>query len=338
MVIVFKKKTPGIFIENIIKKLSDRGLNIHRSTDADRVIIIVLGDKKGLDISDIETMDGVLGIHRITDPFLKVSREYKPKDTVIKVGDISIGRDIAVIAGPCTIEGYDQLYNIAKALKNRGIRILRGGAFKPRKSPYAFQGMGREGLEIMRDIANELDMYIISEILDIRDIEFFSNIVDIIQVGSRNMNNYPLLKELGGINRPIVLKRGMSATIEEWLLASEYIYLNGNSNIILCERGIKSFETMTRFSLDLASIPIINIKSHLPVIVDPSHCTGNRNIVVPLAKAAIAAGAHGLMVEVHDNPEEALCDGAQSLYPHQFNELMDDIDNIAIALKKKIIY
>ncbi len=340
MVIVFNKNVDPSDVEKVIKKLTDLGLNIHKSTDDMRIIINVLGDKRGKDLSDIETMKGVLGVHRITEPFLKAGREYKEEDTIVRVGEEAIGgkRDITVIAGPCTIESHDQLYQTARALRKRGVKILRGGAFKPRSSPYSFQGLGFEGLEIMKEIADELEMYTISELLDIRDLDLFMDRIDIIQVGARNMNNYPLLKELGGIKHPVLLKRGMAATIEEWLLAAEYILVHGNPNVILCERGIKSFEPLTRFTLDLASIAIVNKKSHLPVIVDPSHSSGKRDLVIPMAKAAIAAGAQGIMVEVHINPKKAVCDGSQSLYPDQFLNLMDEIEKIASAIGKAIQY
>lgn len=339
MVIVFNKNVRSSEVEDVIKKLTELGLNIHKSTDGSRIIINVLGDKRGKDISDIETMSGVLGVHRITEPFLRASREFRSENTVVAIGDINIGGDdIAVIAGPCTIESHEQLYSTAKILRKRGIKILRGGAFKPRTSPYSFQGLGREGLKMMREIADKVGMYTISELLDIRDLDLFIGKIDIIQVGARNMNNYPLLKELGSLKKPVLLKRGMSATIEEWLLAAEYLLVNGNPNIILCERGTKSFEPLTRFSLDLASIAIINRKSHLPVIVDPSHSSGNRELVIPMAKAAIAAGAQGIMVEVHINPERAVCDGSQSLYPSQFIGLMDEIDRISAAIGKKVQY
>lgn len=337
MVIVFKNNVCDEHVENVIKKLTDMGLDIHKSTNPGRIFVIVLGDKRGVDISDIQTMEGVLGVHRVTEPYLKASREYQKENSVIRVGDIRIGLDdIAIMAGPCTLESHEQLYSIASVIRKRGVRILRGGAFKPRTSPYAFQGLGADGLRMMKDIAKDLGMYIVSEILDIRDLDLFSNTVDIIQVGSRNMNNFSLLKELGRIQLPIMLKRGMAATIEEWLLAAEYILVHGNPDIILCERGTKGFEPLTRFSLDLASVSIINARSHLPVIVDPSHSSGNRDLVIPMARAAVAAGAQGLMVEVHTDPFKAKCDGSQSLYPEQFLQLMDDIDKIAKAIGRRI--
>ncbi len=266
-----------------------------------------------------------------------VSRESKAGETKIKIGNVEIGGgNFTVMAGPCSVESESAIESIAKIIKNYGIKIMRGGTFKLRTSPYSFQGLGKEGLKIIRKVADKHDLLVVSEIIDTKDIPIFIDLVDIIQVGTRNMYNYALLKELGKLDKPVLLKRGMSATIEEFLLAAEYIAKEGNQKIILCERGIRTFENYTRNTLDISAIPIIQKLSHLPVIVDPSHAAGRRDIVPALAKAALAVGADGLLIEVHDKPDEALSDGAQSLLPEQFKNLMSDLKKLALVMGKTI--
>lgn len=268
---------------------------------------------------------------------VRANRDSNPEGTIVNVNGVKIGGpEVVIIAGPCAIESSEQLYETARAAKNGGARIMRGGAFKPRSSPYSFQGLGEEGLKIMREISNETGLPIVTEVMDTRQMEMVANYADMLQIGSRNMHNYPLLKEAGLANKPVLLKRGMMATIEEFLLAAEYILNQGNTQVILCERGIRTFETSTRNTLDLSAVPVLKKLTHLPVIVDPSHGTGVRWIVPPMAKAAIASGADGLIMEVHHKPETALCDGQQSLYPDEFQQLMSDLKKIAEAVGRKL--
>ena len=265
-----------------------------------------------------------------------VSRVFKPDDTIIDVKGIKFGGDhIGMIAGPCTVETYDQMDETAKKLSSYGVKVLRGGAFKPRTSPYAFQGLGEEGLKILREVADKYNMAVTSEVMEVAQIPMFLKYVDILQVGARNMQNFNLLKSLGEVRKPVLLKRGLSATIEEWLMSAEYIMAGGNREVILCERGIRTFEHITRNTLDISAIPVVQKISHLPVVVDPSHATGLRDKVAPMSKASIAAGANGLIIEVHNSPETAICDGAQSLYPEQFKELFDELKSLAVVLKKE---
>jgi len=268
---------------------------------------------------------------------VRVNRESNPEGTIVNVNGVKVGgTEVVVIAGPCAIESSEQLYETARAAKKGGARIMRGGAFKPRSSPYSFQGLGEEGLKMMRKISNETGLPIVTEVMDTREMEMVAGYADMLQIGSRNMHNYPLLKEAGLIRKPVLLKRGMMATIEEFLLAAEYILNQGNTQVILCERGIRTFETSTRNTLDLSAVPVLKKLTHLPVIVDPSHGTGIRWIVPPMAKAAIASGADGLIMEIHHKPEEALCDGQQSLYPEDFIGLMTELKKIALAVGREL--
>jgi 3-deoxy-7-phosphoheptulonate synthase len=268
---------------------------------------------------------------------VRVSRESRPDGTIVSINGVEVGGiEVVVISGPCAIESSEQLFEIARTVKKGGARILRGGAFKPRSSPYSFQGLGEEGLKMLREISRETGLPVVTEVMDTRQIEMVSEYADMLQIGSRNMHNYPLLKEAGMSHKPVLLKRGMMATIEEFLLAAEYILNQGNTQVILCERGIRTFETSTRNTLDLGAVPMLKRLTHLPVIVDPSHGTGLRYMVPPMAKAAIAAGADGLIMEVHHKPEEALCDGQQSLYPEEFMQMMADLKKIAIAVGRDI--
>jgi 3-deoxy-7-phosphoheptulonate synthase len=316
------------------------GMTPYDHQGADRVVIAVVGEvgpKKHVLMSRLGALPGVETITPISRPFKLTSREFHPEDTVIRVLDATIGDgSLTVMAGPCSVESRDQLFETADGVKAAGATVLRGGAFKPRTSPYSFQGHGEEALRWMREAADEMGLAVVSEVMDVRTIEMMMRYVDCLQVGARNMQNFDLLKELGRVRRPVLLKRGLSATIEEWLLSAEYVLAGGNGQVILCERGIRTFENATRNTLDISAIPVVKKRSHLPIIVDPSHGTGRRDKVIPMARAAVAAGADGLLIEVHNNPEKALSDGAQSLYPHQFETLMGELRVIAPALGRSL--
>lgn len=336
MLIVMKPKAGQDEIRKIVKFIEDKGFKAHISEGEIQTIIGAIGEKP-INPGELELFDGVQKIMKITANYKLASRELQAEDTIIDIRGIKIGGDnFAVIAGPCSVESFDQMDEVAKSIKATGVNILRGGAFKPRTSPYSFQGMGEEGLKILREVADKYDMLVASEIMEISQISVITKYVDLLQVGARNMQNFNLLRELGYVNKPIILKRGLSATIEEWLMSAEYIMAGGNKEVILCERGIRTFEKATRNTLDISAIPVIKKISHLPIIADPSHATGLRDKVLPLSRAILAAGADGLMVEVHNNPEKALCDGAQSLYPNQFESLMGELKQIASIVNKKI--
>jgi 3-deoxy-7-phosphoheptulonate synthase len=324
-------------IEAVELRLNEKGFQIHRVDGVTRTILGAIGDKRGIDLREFEVMEGVHEVLRITQPYKLAGRTFHPDDTVIQVKEALFGGDhIAMIAGPCSIESEKQLYTIAQRIKNSGARLLRGGAFKPRTSPYSFQGLGIDGLKMLNSIGDELGLATVSEMMEIGQLDAMIEYVDIIQVGARNMQNFPLLKELGNIKKPILLKRGLAATIEELLMAAEYIMSGGNYQIILCERGIRTFETYTRNTMDISAIPVTQSLSHLPIIADPSHGTGRRDHVAPMARAAIAAGANGLIIEVHHDPDHALSDGAQSLYPNQFSRLMQELQTIAWTIGKTL--
>ncbi len=334
MLIVMQPNAGEEKIQKVIDFIKQKGFDAHISKGADHTVIGAVG-RKVIDKRDIELLDGVKEVIRISSPYKLVSRVFKPTDTIIEVKGVKFGGDhIGMIAGPCTVETYEQMDETAKKLSSYGVRVLRGGAFKPRTSPYAFQGLGEEGLKILREVADKYDMVVTSEVMEVTQIPIFLKYVDILQVGARNMQNFSLLKSLGEIRKPVLLKRGLSATIEEWLMSAEYIMAGGNREVILCERGIRTFEHITRNTLDISAIPVVQKISHLPVIVDPSHATGLRDKVAPMSKASIAAGANGLIIEVHNLPETAVCDGAQSLYPEQFAELFDELKALAVVLKK----
>ncbi len=321
-------------IENLLKKLN---LGVHISTGSERTIIGVIGDKRILSDTPLEIMPGVDRLVPIVEPFKLVGKTFKPDPTVIEINDVKIGgKSLAIIAGPCAVESYDQLYETAKFLKSKGVKLLRGGAYKPRTSPYSFQGLREEGLRLLAEVGKELGMSIVSEVVSLEALEKAIEYVDIFQIGARNMQNFELLKEVGKAKVPVILKRGLSSTIEEWLNAAEYIATEGNYNIILCERGIRTFETYTRNTLDLSSVPVVKELSHLPIIVDPSHGTGKWNLVMPMSRAAVAAGADGLMIEVHPNPQCALSDGPQSLNFKAFDKLMDETQKIAAILGREL--
>ena len=321
----------------MIARLVEKGFDVHRSTGAERTVLGAVGHVKNSDPRFFEDMAGVFEVVRISEPYKLAGRTFQPRDSVVSVRGVPVGGDeVVVMAGPCTIETREQVYESAKAVVRAGAKILRGGAYKPRTSPYSYQGMGVEGWKIQREVADEFGLATVSEVMDSSQIEDALEYVDLLQVGARNMQNFTFLKELGKIRKPVLLKRGLSATIEEWLLSAEYIMAGGNRDVILCERGIRTFERYTRNTLDISAIPVISKLSHLPVVADPSHGTGHREQVAPMALAAAAAGAHGLIIEVHPDPDNALCDGPQSLLPEQFTRLMDQLRIIAPAVGKRI--
>lgn len=338
MVIVMERTAKEKDIQKVIERLTEWGYDIHRSTGATRTVLGAVGTPRTTaDPRDLEVLDGVREVVRISEPYKLVGRTFKREDTIVRVGDVSVGGDeIVAMAGPCSVENREQIREIAARVREMGASVLRGGAFKPRTSPYSFQGLGEEGLALLREAADENGLLVVSEVMDTTQISLVSQYVDILQVGARNMQNFVLLKALGTTDKPVLLKRGLSATIEEWLLSAEYIMVGGNHQVILCERGIRTFEPYTRNTLDLSAIPIIEKLSHLPIVVDPSHGTGRREKVAPMARAAVAAGADGLLIEVHNCPDKALSDGAQSLYPEQFQRLMEEIRIIATALGRSV--
>ena len=338
MVIIMEHTAKETEIQEVIERLTEWGYDIHRSTGETRTVIGAVGiPKTAVDPRDLEVLVGVREVVRISEPYKLAGRTFKREDTVVRIGDVSIGgSEVVAMAGPCAVESREQVREIAARVRKMGATFLRGGAFKPRTSPYSFQGLGEEGLKYLREAADENGMLMISEVMDTTHIPVVSQYVDILQVGARNMQNFVMLKELGKVDKPVLLKRGLSATIEEWLLSAEYVMVGGNHQVILCERGIRTFEKYTRNTLDLSAIPIIEKLSHLPIVVDPSHGTGRRENVVPMARASIAAGADGLLIEVHNHPDQALSDGAQSLYPEQFQGLMEEIRIIADALGRSV--
>ncbi len=337
MIIVFKPHATEQDIDHVVDRLRDLGLKSHMSRGEERTIIGVIGDERLLDNQPLSVFPGVESVTPILAPWRLVSREFQPHDSVMTVDGIAIGgKRIAVMAGPCAVEKLEVTVGIAHEVKAAGGAILRGGAYKPRTSPYSFQGLGREGLDFLVEAKKQTGMPVVSEILDPRDTDVFLEKADIIQIGARNMQNFELLKEVGAYDKPVLLKRGLSATIKEWLLSAEYIMSRGNRHVMLCERGIRTFETQYRNVLDLSAVPTLKALSHLPVIVDPSHATGQWNLVAPMAKAAIAAGADGLLIEVHSNPECALCDGEESLKPHRFKTLMEELKGLAHAVGREL--
>ena len=338
MVIVMEQAATEEQIQKIIETLVEVGYDVHRSTGVAHTVLGAVGSpRQVVDPTALELLPGVREVVKISEPYKLVGRTFKPADTVVDVGGVKVGgAEVIVMAGPCSVESREQVGTVARAVLSAGARVLRGGAFKPRSSPYSFQGHGEEALRWMREVADELGLAIVSEVMDLRTIEMMLKYVDCLQVGARNMQNFDLLKELGRVRRPVLLKRGMSATIEEWLLSAEYLLAGGNQQVILCERGIRTFENATRNTLDISAIPVVKKRSHLPILVDPSPGTGRRDKVIPMARAAIAAGADGLLIEVHDNPEKALSDGAQSLYPHQFETLMGELRVIAPVVGRSL--
>ena len=332
MIAVLKQGTTKEQAAGLIAWLERQGVGIHLSEGKQVTIIGLIGDTSRVDIDLLNSLEIVDSVKRVSEPFKQANRKFHPADTVVTVGDVKIGGGhFATIAGPCSVESEEQIIAVAESVKASGANILRGGAFKPRTSPYAFQGLKGEGIELLLKAKQATGLPVITEIMTISALDLFRD-VDIIQVGARNMQNFDLLKELGKTRKPILLKRGLANTLQELLMSAEYIMSEGNENVILCERGIRSFETYTRNTLDLSAVPVLHNLSHLPVVVDPSHATGKASLVAPMAAAAVAAGADGIMVEVHNNPACALCDGAQSLTPDQFRELSGKLQRIREAM------
>jgi len=337
MFVVMEEGASELSIQHVIDKLVTNGFTVHRSTGVVHTVLGCVGPKEDIDPRDLELMEGVKECHRIISPYKLASRNFKPAGTQFKVRGVEIGgRSVVVVGGPCSIENRDQIEQSAEMVAKAGARGLRGGAFKPRSSPYSFQGMGEEGLRMMREAADRNNLFVVSEVMDHTQIPLMSDYVDLFQVGARNMQNFNLLKELGKSRIPVLLKRGISATIEELLLSAEYLLSGGNYNVILCERGIRTFESYTRNTMDISAIPVVKKLSHLPMMADPSHGTGRRDKVIPMARAAVAAGADGILVEMHPNPDKALSDGAQSLFPDQFSEMMRQLRMIASAVDREI--
>ena len=336
MVVVMQERASEAQIDAVIARIVDLGMDVHRSSGASRTVLGVVGANK-VDPALIQLLDGVKEVVRISEPYKLAGRTFKPKDTIITIGDVRIGGDeVIVMAGPCSAENPAQVDATAAAVKRAGAKVLRGGAFKPRSSPYSFQGHGEAGLQMLRESGDKYGLKVISEVMDVSQIELIGRYCDIYQVGARNMQNFTLLRELGKVRKPVLLKRGLSSTIEEWLMSAEYILSGGNSDVILCERGIRTFETATRNTFDISAIPVVKKLSHLPVVADPSHGAGRRDMVAPMARAAVAAGADGLIIEVHNDPDRALSDGAQSMYPEQFERLLSELRIIAPAIGRSI--
>ncbi|MGB0034584.1 MAG: 3-deoxy-7-phosphoheptulonate synthase [Candidatus Acidiferrales bacterium] len=338
MVVVMQGGVSEAQIQRVIDRLVSKGFDVHRSTGESHTVLGAVGVHPDYDPRDIELLDGVREVVRITQPYKLASRAFRPEGTIIDLGKgVRIGGpEIVVAAGPCAVESEEQIGAVAKSVARMGAKILRGGAFKPRSSPYSFQGLGERGLKLLREAADQNGLLVASEVMDPSQVAMMLPYVEMFQVGARNMQNYHLLRALGEVRKPVLLKRGMSATIEELLLSAEYIMSGGNYNVALCERGIRTFETYTRNTLDIAAIPVIKKISHLPILVDPSHGTGRRDKVAPMARAAVAAGADGLLIEVHHDPEHALSDGAQSLFPDQFAQLMAELQIIAPAVGRRM--
>ena len=325
-------------IQHVIEHLVRMGFSVHRTTGERQTVLAAVGARIDFDIRNLEVLNGVQQVHRISEPYKLAGRGFRPDGTVIEFSNgLKIGADeVVVMAGPCSVESREQLFTVAELISKAGARVLRGGAFKPRSSPYSFQGMGEQGLKLLREAGDRFNMLVISEVMEISQIPLMLPYVDILQVGARNMQNFNLLRELGKVKKPVLLKRGIAATLEELLLSAEYIMAGGNYDVILCERGIRTFETYTRNTLDISAIPIIKKLSHLPMTSDPSHGTGRRDKVAPMARASVAAGADALLIEVHHDPDKALSDGAQSLFPEQFRTLMEELRMIAPAVHRKI--
>lgn len=337
MVVIIQPNATEEQIDNVVKHLEGYGFQVHKSVGVQSTILGAIGVQPDFDTRKIRILDGVADVYRVTAPFKLASRNFHELNTVIKIKDVEIGADtVQIMAGPCSIESEEQIFKLAEIVAKSGAKILRGGAFKPRTSPYSFQGMGEEGLKLIRKAADEFGLLVITEVMEIAQIDIIGKYTDIYQVGARNMQNFSLIKELGATEIPIMLKRGLSATIEEWLMSAEYVLSSGNKNVMLCERGIRTFERYTRNTFDLSAIPVVHKKSHLPVIADPSHATGYRDQVPPMARAAVAAGADGLMIEIHHDPENAFSDGPQALLPETYLKLVDELKTIAAALGRKL--
>jgi 3-deoxy-7-phosphoheptulonate synthase len=339
MIVAMQETASEEQIQHVIERLIGMGFEVHRSTGERQTVLGAVGARHEFDIRDIEVLPGVGEAHRISSPYKLVARSFHPEGTIVKFKrGVSIGGDeVVLMAGPCSIESRDQIFAVAESVARSGAKFLRGGAFKPRSSPYSFQGMGEDGLKLMREAADQFGMLVVSEVMEISQIPVMLPYVDLLQVGARNMQNFNLLRELGKVRKPVLLKRGIAATIEELLLSAEYLMAGGNYDIIVCERGIRTFETYTRNTMDISAIPIVKKLSHLPILADPSHGTGRREKVSPMGRAAIAAGADGLLIEVHNCPDKALSDGAQSLYPEQFAKLVGELRVIAPAVGRRLV-
>ncbi|MBO4694448.1 MAG: 3-deoxy-7-phosphoheptulonate synthase [Clostridia bacterium] len=334
MIITIKRDQDKKQLNNLLLWIKDLGLQADISEGEHSTVVGLVGDTSKVDIDLVKSLDIVENVTRISEPYKKANRKFHPQDTIINVGGYKIGGNhFQIMAGPCSVESEKQVTAIAKAVRESGATILRGGAFKPRTSPYAFQGLGLDGLKILLKVKEETGMPIVTELMNEKYLDEFAD-VDIIQIGARNMQNFDLLKAVGKIKKPVLLKRGLAATMEEWLMSAEYIMANGNNNVILCERGIRTYETYTRNTLDLSAIPLMKEKTHLPIIVDPSHASGISRLVRPMSLAAVGAGADGLIIEVHNDPPHALCDGAQSLRPEQFDEVVKAIDVMLPVVNK----
>lgn len=337
MIIVLKHGSGEKEIKEITERLNEHGFKVHISQGVEKTLIGAIGDRSRLESLDLEALPWVEKVVPILSPYKLVSREFHPTDSIITIGEHQIGgKEIHVMAGPCAVEGRAQLLETAHMVKEAGATFLRGGAFKPRTSPYSFQGLGEEGLRYLAEAREETGLLVVTEVVDVRDVELVAYYADVLQIGSRNMQNFLLLKEVAKSNRPVLLKRGLSSTLEEWMMAAEYIMDGGNYQVMFCERGIRTFENYTRNTLDLSMVPALHALSHLPVIVDPSHGTGRWHLVAPMAKAALAAGADGLIVEVHPQPDKALSDGKQSLTPENFHLMMQDLANLCKVLDRHL--
>jgi 3-deoxy-7-phosphoheptulonate synthase len=338
MIVAMQEVATEEQIQQVIERLVHMGFEVHRSTGERQTVLGAVGARREFDVREIEVLHGVGEVHRISSPYKLVARNFRPEGTVVKFSNgVAIGgEEVVIMAGPCSVESKEQIFAVAESVANSGAKFLRGGAFKPRSSPYSFQGMGEEALRLMREAANKFGLLVVSEVMEIAQIQLMLPYVDILQVGARNMQNFNLLRELGKVRRPVLLKRGIAATIEEMLLSAEYLMAGGNYDVIVCERGIRTFETYTRNTLDISAIPVVKKLSHLPIVADPSHGTGRRDQVSAMGRAATAAGADGLLVEVHNCPDKALSDGAQSLYPEQFAQLMGELRVIAPAVGRRV--
>ena len=338
MIVAMQETATEDQIQVVVEHLIEMGFSVHRTTGERQTILAAVGSRSDFDTRNLEVLGGVMEVHRISAPYKLAARSFRPQGTTVefKNGLKLGGKEVVVIAGPCSVESREQLFTVAELVAKAGARALRGGAFKPRTSPYSFQGLGLEALKLLREAGDKFNMLVVSEVMEISQIEVMLPYVDLLQVGARNMQNFNLLRELGKLKTPILLKRGIAATLEELLLSAEYIMAGGNYNVITCERGIRTFETYTRNTLDISAIPIVHKLSHLPIASDPSHGTGRRDKVAPMARASLAAGADALLIEVHHNPDKALSDGAQSLYPQQFSDLMDSLRMIAPAVGRTI--
>src|SRR5690242_4400762 len=339
MIVAMQETATEEQVQKVIERLIDMGFEVHRSTGARQTVLGAVGARHEFDIRDVEVLPGVGEVHRISSPYKLVAKSFHPEGTVVRFHNgVAVGSDeVMIMAGPCSVESREQLFAVAETVSRSGANFLRGGAFKPRTSPYSFQGLGEEALKLLREAADKFHMLVVTEVMEISQIPLMLPYVDLLQVGARNMQNFNLLRELGKVRKPVLLKRGIAATIEELLLSAEYLMAGGNYDVILCERGIRTFETYTRNTLDISAIPIVKKLSHLPILADPSHGTGRRDKVAPMGRAAIAAGADGLLIEVHNCPVKALSDGAQSRYTEQFAELVGQLRVIAPAVGRRLV-